>query len=122
MKIVVIGGTGLIGSKLVQRLQAQGHDVIAASPASGVVAGRDADEGPARVVRRVRRARGGWTGRDVGRAGGEARDARIVAESGGAPALPHAGHLHAHLEVSAQRQRSCERRAFVMDPIAESRA
>lgn len=36
MKIVVIGGTGLIGSKLVQRLQAEGHDVIAASPASGV--------------------------------------------------------------------------------------
>lgn len=36
MKIVVIGGTGLIGSKLVTRLQAKGHDVIAASPASGV--------------------------------------------------------------------------------------
>ncbi|KQY14299.1 NmrA family transcriptional regulator [Rhizobium sp. Root73] len=36
MKIVVIGGTGLIGSKLVRRLQAKGHDVIAASPASGV--------------------------------------------------------------------------------------
>lgn len=36
MKIVVIGGTGLIGSKLVKRLQAKGHDVIAASPASGV--------------------------------------------------------------------------------------
>ena len=34
MKIVVIGGTGLIGSKLVTRLQAKGHDVIAASPAS----------------------------------------------------------------------------------------
>ena len=36
MKIVVIGGTGLIGSKLVKRLQARGHEVIAASPASGV--------------------------------------------------------------------------------------
>lgn len=36
MKIVVIGGTGLIGSKLVARLQAKGHEVIAASPASGV--------------------------------------------------------------------------------------
>ncbi|CAH0340866.1 SDR family oxidoreductase [Rhizobium sp. CECT 9324] len=36
MKIVVIGGTGLIGSKLVKRLQAKGHEVIAASPASGV--------------------------------------------------------------------------------------
>jgi uncharacterized protein YbjT (DUF2867 family) len=36
MKIVVIGGTGLIGSKVVQRLRDNGHDAIAASPASGV--------------------------------------------------------------------------------------
>ncbi|WMJ68246.1 SDR family oxidoreductase [Stenotrophomonas sp. 24(2023)] len=36
MKIVVIGGTGLIGGKVVQRLRAQAHDVLAASPASGV--------------------------------------------------------------------------------------
>lgn len=36
MKIVVIGGSGLIGSKLVANLQARGHEVIAASPASGV--------------------------------------------------------------------------------------
>ncbi len=36
MKIVVIGGTGLIGSKLVSKLQAQGHEVVAASPRSGV--------------------------------------------------------------------------------------
>ncbi len=36
MKIVVIGGTGLIGSKVVTNLQSQGHDVVAASPASGV--------------------------------------------------------------------------------------
>lgn len=36
MKIVVIGGTGLIGSKLVINLQARGHEAIAASPASGV--------------------------------------------------------------------------------------
>jgi uncharacterized protein YbjT (DUF2867 family) len=36
MKIVVIGGTGLIGSKTVSRLLALGHEVIAASPASGV--------------------------------------------------------------------------------------
>ena len=35
-KIVVIGGSGLIGSKLVSRLRALGHDVVAASPASGV--------------------------------------------------------------------------------------
>ena len=36
MKIVVIGGSGLIGSKLVERLRRRGHEVIAASPASGV--------------------------------------------------------------------------------------
>lgn len=36
MKIVVIGGTGLIGSKLVTKLTEHGHDVVAASPNSGV--------------------------------------------------------------------------------------
>ena len=36
MKIVVIGGTGLIGSKLVNQLREHGHDVVAASPSSGV--------------------------------------------------------------------------------------
>ncbi len=36
MKIVVIGGTGLIGSKLVEKLRADGHDTLAASPATGV--------------------------------------------------------------------------------------
>jgi uncharacterized protein YbjT (DUF2867 family) len=36
MKIVIIGGTGLIGSKLVTRLAEQGHEVVPASPNSGV--------------------------------------------------------------------------------------
>jgi uncharacterized protein YbjT (DUF2867 family) len=36
MKIVVIGGTGLIGSKVVTKLREQGHDAVAASPNSGV--------------------------------------------------------------------------------------
>jgi uncharacterized protein YbjT (DUF2867 family) len=36
MKIVVIGGTGLIGSKLVKELQEKGHDAIAAAPNTGV--------------------------------------------------------------------------------------
>src|SRR5688572_9905909 len=36
MKIVVIGGTGLIGSKLVATLRGKGHEVLAASPDSGV--------------------------------------------------------------------------------------
>jgi len=32
MKIVVIGGTGLIGTKLVNKLRKRGHEVVAASP------------------------------------------------------------------------------------------
>jgi uncharacterized protein YbjT (DUF2867 family) len=36
MKIVVIGGSGLIGSKLVKKLREGGHDPLAASPDSGV--------------------------------------------------------------------------------------
>lgn len=36
MRVVVIGGTGLIGSKVVQRLSASGHVAVAASPATGV--------------------------------------------------------------------------------------
>jgi uncharacterized protein YbjT (DUF2867 family) len=36
MKIVVIGGSGLIGSKVVSRLRQKGHEAVAASPNSGV--------------------------------------------------------------------------------------
>jgi uncharacterized protein YbjT (DUF2867 family) len=36
MKVVVIGGTGLIGSRVVKRLQQLNHDVVAASPNTGV--------------------------------------------------------------------------------------
>jgi uncharacterized protein YbjT (DUF2867 family) len=36
MKIVVIGGSGFIGAKLVNNLRKRGHNVVAASPASGV--------------------------------------------------------------------------------------
>jgi uncharacterized protein YbjT (DUF2867 family) len=36
MKLVIIGGTGLIGSKLVSRLREHGHEAIAASPDTGV--------------------------------------------------------------------------------------
>lgn len=35
MRIVVIGGTGLIGTKLVRKLDQLGHEVLAASPTSG---------------------------------------------------------------------------------------
>jgi len=36
MKIVVVGGTGLIGSKLVEKLRWLGHEVVAAAPSTGV--------------------------------------------------------------------------------------
>jgi uncharacterized protein YbjT (DUF2867 family) len=36
MKIVVIGGTGLIGSKVVAKLKRKGHEAIAAAPSTGV--------------------------------------------------------------------------------------
>src|SRR5438309_6559378 len=36
MKIVVIGGSGLIGSKLVNKLREHGHEALSASPNSGV--------------------------------------------------------------------------------------
>lgn len=36
MKIIVIGGTGLIGSKVVEKLKQKGHEAIAAAPSTGV--------------------------------------------------------------------------------------
>ena len=36
MKIVIIGGTGLIGTKLASNLRQKGHEVIAASPTTAV--------------------------------------------------------------------------------------
>ena len=36
MKIVVIGGTGLIGSKAIVLLRGAGHDALAAAPNTGV--------------------------------------------------------------------------------------
>src|SRR5574341_554477 len=36
MKLVIIGGTGLIGSKLVTKLREQGHEAVPASPDTGV--------------------------------------------------------------------------------------
>lgn len=54
MKIVVIGGSGLIGSKLVKKLREAGHEALAASPNSGVDtitgAGLDAALAGAEVV------------------------------------------------------------------------
>jgi uncharacterized protein YbjT (DUF2867 family) len=55
MKIVVIGGSGLIGTKLVNKLRESGHEALAASPTSGVntltgVGFSEAPEGAAAVV------------------------------------------------------------------------
>jgi len=54
LKIVVIGGSGLIGKKLVNKLRDSGHEALAASPASGVNAltgvGLSAALGDAAVV------------------------------------------------------------------------
>src|SRR4030081_1625772 len=51
MKIVVIGGTGLIGSKTVAILRQGGHEVVAASPKSGIntMTGRGLKEAMARA-------------------------------------------------------------------------
>ena len=47
MKIVVLGGTGLIGSKVVNLLRARGHEVVAASPSQGInsITGEGFDSG-----------------------------------------------------------------------------
>ena len=51
MKIVVIGGSGLIGTKVVKTLTEQGHEALAASPSTGVDAttGRGLAEALARA-------------------------------------------------------------------------
>jgi uncharacterized protein YbjT (DUF2867 family) len=51
MKIVVIGGTGALGSKIVGKLQEDGHETVAASPQSGVdtITGEGLDEALAGV-------------------------------------------------------------------------
>ena len=36
MKVVIIGGTGLIGSKVVEKLTAQGHNAVPAAPQTGI--------------------------------------------------------------------------------------
>lgn len=49
MKIVVVGGTGLIGSKVTARLRARGHEAVAAAPGTGVNAATG--EGLAEVLK-----------------------------------------------------------------------
>jgi nucleoside-diphosphate-sugar epimerase len=53
MMIVVIGGTGLIGSKVVEKLKKKGHEAIAAAPNTGVdtITGEGLKEGGRRAYR-----------------------------------------------------------------------
>ena len=44
MKIVVIGGTDLIGSKTVAILRQRGHEVVAAAPNTGTMSGSPSSE------------------------------------------------------------------------------
>ena len=48
MKLIVIGGTGLIGTKVVKGLREKGHEVVAASPSQGInsVTGEGLAEAP----------------------------------------------------------------------------
>ena len=59
MKIVVIGGSGLIGANVVKRLTEQGHEALAASPNTGVDAttGQGLDEATTRFEAWVRQPR-----------------------------------------------------------------
>ena len=56
MKIVIIGGTGLIGSKVVEKLKHKGHEAIAAAPNRGV--DTITSEGLADALASSRRGRG----------------------------------------------------------------
>ena len=59
VKIVVIGGTGLIGSKVVSNLKDRGHEAVAASPKSGVtLTGEGLSQALAGVQVEVRALRG----------------------------------------------------------------
>src|SRR4026208_931018 len=75
MKIVVIGGTGLIGSKVVTKLTEDGHEVVPASPRLGI--NTFTGEGLA-------------TARDGDAGGGHGSGA------GGGPGFAEAGDPHVH--------------------------
>jgi uncharacterized protein YbjT (DUF2867 family) len=95
MKIVVIGGTGLIGSKLVNKLREHGHEAIAASPNSGV--NTLTGEGLAEVL----------------------KDASVVVDVTNSPSWEDAAVLN-FFETSTRNQLSCEAAAGVRHHVALS--
>ena len=95
MKIVVIGGTGLIGTKVVKRLTEQGHEALAASPNTGVDA---------------------TTGRGLAEA---LVGAQVVVDLSNSPSFEAAAAL-AFFESSARHLARAEREASVRHHVALS--
>ncbi|WP_422650109.1 SDR family oxidoreductase [Cupriavidus sp. H18C1] len=95
MKIVVIGGTGLIGKKVVARLSAQGHEVIAAAPQTGVNA---------------------LTGEGLAQA---LAGAKVVVDLANSPSFEDAAVLH-FFETSGRNLAAAEKEAGVAHHVALS--
>jgi uncharacterized protein YbjT (DUF2867 family) len=95
MKIVVIGGTGLIGSKVVKKVAAQGHEALAASPNTGVDA---------------------TTGRGLAEA---FAGAQVVVDVSNSPSFEDAAVL-AFFESSGRNLAAAEREAGVQHHVALS--
>ncbi len=95
MKIVVIGGSGLIGTKVVKHLTQQGHEALAASPSTGVDA---------------------TTGRGLADA---LAGAEVVVDVSNSPSFEDAAVL-AFFEKSGRNLARAERRAGVRHHVALS--
>lgn len=95
MKIVVIGGTGLIGKKVVARLSEQGHQVVAAAPQTGVNA---------------------LTGEGLAEA---LAGARVVVDVANSPSFEDAAVLH-FFETSGRNLAAAEKEAGVAHHVALS--
>ncbi|ALD92850.1 putative nucleoside-diphosphate-sugar epimerase [Cupriavidus gilardii CR3] len=95
MKIVVIGGTGLIGKKVVARLSAQGHQAVAAAPQTGVNA---------------------LTGEGLAQA---LAGAQVVVDVANSPSFEDAAVLH-FFETSGRNLAAAEKEAGVAHHVALS--
>ena len=89
MKIIVIGGTGLIGSKLVAKLREHGHEAVPAAPNTGV--DTLTGEGPGRGADRRRRGRGRL-------------QLPVVRGRPGDALLPHLHHQHPRRREEGRRR------------------